>query len=77
MTDYRRNFIPGERYFFTVVQTVRAGCLLTGNIDFMVFPVGVPHAVWHGYKTAILCVCRLTYDEKSAFRTHIACAMGR
>lgn len=33
MTDYRRNFIPGGSYFFTVALAERSGRLLTDNID--------------------------------------------
>ena len=32
MTDYRRSFVPGGSYFFTVAMANRAGCLLTDNI---------------------------------------------
>ena len=35
MTDYRRNFIPGGSYFFTVALVERSGRLLTGNIDLL------------------------------------------
>jgi len=35
MTDYRRNFIPGGSYFFTVALAERSGRLLTGNIDLL------------------------------------------
>ncbi|MFA5243542.1 MAG: transposase [Sulfuricella sp.] len=33
MTDYRRNFIPGGSYFFTVALAERSGRLLTDNIE--------------------------------------------
>lgn len=33
MTDYRRNFIPGGSYFFTVAMANRSGRLLTDNIE--------------------------------------------
>ncbi|MDD2915039.1 MAG: transposase [Gallionella sp.] len=33
MTDYRRNFIPGGSYFFTVAMADRSGRLLTDNIE--------------------------------------------
>ena len=33
MTDYRRNFIPGGSYFFTVAMENRSGRLLTDNIE--------------------------------------------
>jgi len=35
MTDYRRNFIPGGSYFFTVALAERSGRLLTDNIDLL------------------------------------------
>ncbi len=35
MTDYRRNFIPGGSYSFTVALAERSGCLLTDNIDWL------------------------------------------
>ena len=33
MTNYRRNFIPGGSYFFTVNLVDRHSCLLTENIE--------------------------------------------
>jgi putative transposase len=33
MTDYRRSFVPGGSYFFTVAMANRTGCLLTDNIE--------------------------------------------
>lgn len=35
MTDYRRNFIPGGSYFFTVALAERSGRLLTDNIELL------------------------------------------
>ena len=35
MTDYRRNFVPGGSYFFTVALAERSGRLLTDNIDLL------------------------------------------
>ena len=35
MTDYRRNFIPGGSYFFTVALVERSVRLLTDNIDLL------------------------------------------
>jgi len=35
MTDYRRNFIPGGSYFFTVAMAERSGRLLVDNIELL------------------------------------------
>lgn len=35
MIDYRRNFIPGGSYFFTVALAERSDRLLTDNIDLL------------------------------------------